>query len=102
MIDRLILSRLESLYESSKSSEGGQGRDCVFHFVPATDSPQLASRVVGWCFYSEVGASGGETVISRIKVVRPPPAAPYGLAPYGICDQFPHPLRGSENCPQTP
>ena len=102
MIDRLILSRLESLCESSKSSEGGQRRDYVFHCVPATDSPKLASRLVGRWFYSEVGASGGETVISRIKVVRPPPAAPYGLAPYGICDQFPHPLRGSENCPQTP
>ena len=24
--------------------------------------------------------------------VRPAPAAPYGLAPYGICRQFPHPL----------
>ena len=102
MIDRLILSRLESLYESSKSSEGGQGRDFSFRFATVKDSLYLASRLVGWWFYSEVGASGGKTVISRIKVVRPPPAAPYGLAPYGICDQFPHPLRGSENCPQTP
>ena len=46
MIDRLILSRLESLYESSKSSKGGQGRDCVIYSVSLpllstnpTDSP---------------------------------------------------------------
>jgi len=69
---------------------------------PATDSPTLASRLVGQCFYSDAGASGGVTLISRIKVVRPPPAAPYGLAPCGICRQFPHPLRGSGNRRQTP
>ena len=47
-------------------------------------------------------ACGGKTLISRIKVVRPPPAAPYGLAPYGICGQFPHLPCRRENRPQTP
>ena len=28
-----------------------------------------------------VSASGGKTLISRINLIRPPPAAPYGLAP---------------------
>ena len=37
-----------------------------------------------------VSASGGKTLISRINLIRPPPAAPYGLAPCGICGQFPH------------
>ena len=69
---------------------------------PATDSPTLASRLVGQCFYSDAGASGGVTLISRIKVVRPPPAAPYGLAPCGICGQFPHLLTQTRKPPQTP
>ena len=88
MIDRFLLSRLESLYESFKSSEGGQRRDCVICSVPLslhsanpTDSPGLASRLVGRCSYSDAGASGGVTVISRIKVVRPPPAAPGRACP---------------------
>ena len=109
MIDRFLLSRLESLCESFKSSEGGQRRDCVICSVPLslhstnpTDSPSLASMLVGQCFYSDAGASGGVTVISRIKVVRPPPAAPYGLAPCGICGQFPHLPCRRENRPQTP
>ena len=109
MIDRFLLSRLESLYESFKSSEGGQRRDCVICSVPLslhsanpTDSPGLASRLVGRCLYSDAGASGGVTVISRIKVVRPPPAAPYRLAPCGICSQFPHLPCRRENRPQTP
>ena len=109
MIDRFLLSRLESLYESFKSSEGGQRRVCVICSVPLslhsanpTDSPGLASRLVGRCSYSDAGASGGVTVISRIKVVCPPPAAPYGLVPCGICGQFPHLPCRRENRPQTP
>ena len=109
MIDRFLLSRLESLYESFKSSEGGQRRDCVICSVPLslhsanpTDSPGLASRLVGRCLYSDAGASGGVTVISRIKVVRPPPAAGYALAPCGICGQFPHLPCRRGNRPQTP
>jgi len=102
MIDRLILSRPESRRASFRSSEGGQRRDFAFRFAPVKDSPGLASRLVGRCFYSDAGASGGLTVISRIKVVRPPPAAPYGLAPCGICGQFPHLHCRRENRPQTP
>jgi len=49
-----------------------------------------------------VSACGGKTLISRLILIRPPSAAPYGLAPCGICRQFPHPLRGSENRRQTP
>ena len=48
---------------------------------PATDSPTLASRLVGQCFYSDAGASGGKSLISRLILIPPPPAAPYGLAP---------------------
>ena len=102
MIDRLILSRSESRRASFRSSEGGQRRDFAFRFAPVKDSPRLASRLVGWCFYSDAGASGGVTVISRIKVVRPPPAAGYALAPCGICGQFPHLPCRRENRPQTP
>ena len=69
---------------------------------PATDSPTLASRLVGQCFYSDAGASGGKTLISRLNLIRPPPAAPYGLAPCGICGQFPHLPCRRENRPQTP
>ncbi len=34
----------------------------------ATDSPTLASRLVGQCFYSDAGASGGKTLISRLNL----------------------------------
>ena len=37
-----------------------------------------------------VSASGGKTLIPRLNLCHPPPAAPYGLASYGICGQFPH------------
>ena len=37
-----------------------------------------------------VRSSGGKTLISRLILIRPPPAADYVLAPYGICGQFPH------------
>ena len=49
-----------------------------------------------------VSASGGKALISRINLIRPPPAAPYGLAPYGICGQFPHLLTQTRKPPQTP
>ena len=87
MIDRFLLSRLESLSaaptslsflrfrsKSSKSSEGGQRRDCVRRVclpplvTSTTDSPTLASRLVGQCFYSDAGASGGKTLISRLNL----------------------------------
>lgn len=35
---------------------------------PVTDSPTLASRLVGQCFYSDAGASGGKTLISRLNL----------------------------------
>ena len=75
MIDRFLLSRLESLCESFKSSEGGQRRDCVLCSVPLslhsanpTDSPSLASMLVGQCFYSDAGACGGKTLLSRLNL----------------------------------
>ena len=111
MIDRFFLSRLESLSADAPSllnlPRAAKGRICVICSVPLAlhstnpaDSPRLASMLVGWCFYSDAGASGGVTVISRIKVVCPPPAAPYGLAPYGICGQFPHLPCRRENRPK--
>ncbi len=109
MIDRLILSRPESRRASFRSSESGQRRDCVICSVPLslhstnpTDSPRLASRLEGQCFYYDAGASGGVTAISRIKAVCPPPAADYVLAPCGICGQFSHLQGRCENRPQTP
>ena len=48
---------------------------------PATDSPTLASRLVGQCFYSDAGASGGKTLISRLNLLSPPPAAPSRACP---------------------
>ena len=72
MIDRFLLSRIESLYESSKSSEGGQGRDCVISSVPLsllsinpTDSPKHASRSWPLSFLVWVCARAGKTLISR-------------------------------------
>ena len=72
MIDRLILSRIESLYESSKSSEGGQRRDCVIYSVPLsllsinpTDSPRYASRPWRLSFLVQLCARAGKTLISR-------------------------------------
>jgi len=44
--------------------------------------------LVGQYFYSDAGVSGGVTAISRLKVVRPPPAAPYGLAPMVFAVSF--------------
>jgi len=86
MIDRFLLSRLESLCESFKSSEGGQRRDCVICSVPLalystnpTDSPSLASMLVGQCFYSDAGACGGKTFISRLNLC--PSATCRGLRP---------------------
>ena len=114
---RFFLSRLESLSaaptslsflrfrsKSSKSSEGA-GRDCVFRvsLLPVVSSLLLTEdrhsshrlaipRINVGMFYClvTVSASGGKTLISRINLIRPPPAAPYGLAPCGICGQFPH------------
>ena len=114
MIDRFLLSRLESLSatptslsflrfrsKSFKSSEGVQGETVSVVSVffrssrrpssalrdlrprsssdvrrnsllkpapPVTDSPTLASRLVGQCFYSDAGASGGKTLISRLNL----------------------------------
>jgi len=84
---------------------GRAGRDCVFRvsLLPVvsplllTEDSHSSHRLaiprisVGmlYCLVT-VSASGGKTLISRIKLIRPPPAAPYGLAPCGICGQFPH------------
>ena len=108
MIDRLILSRIESLYESSKSSEGGQRRDCVIYSVPLsllsinpTDSPKHASR--SWPLpFLVTNVPEPERPLSPARTsVRPAPAAPYGLAPYGICRQFPHPLSRTRKPPSN-
>ena len=93
MIDRLILSRFESLSatptslsflrfhsKSSKSSEGGQVLPAFLRVVSSQDRRVCVCRV--W--------------------LPPPPAAPYGLAPCGICGQFPHLPCRRENRPQTP
>ena len=148
IIDRFLLSRLESLSaaptslsflrfrsKSSKSSEDGQRRDCVCRVClpplvtsaiirPARPAPSQSvcrppqlppetspashrlaiARISVGMFYClvTVSACGGKTLISRPNLLPPPPAAPYGLAPCGICGQFPHLPCRRENRPQTP
>ena len=55
-------------------------------------SPPRPSRIKVRRLYCLVTAcaSGGKTLISSLNLLPPPPAAPYGLAPCGICGQFPH------------
>ena len=96
---RFLLSRLESLSasptslsflrfrsKSSKSSKGGQSwplrvqrRDSVFHFVPATDSPDARISVVASVVLSDCCTCGGKTLISRLNLC--PSATCRGLRP---------------------
>ncbi len=107
---RFLLSRLESLSaaptslsflrfrsKSSKSSKGGQSwplrvqrRDSVFHFVPATDSPDTRISVMPLWFLVTVVPVAERPLSPVSTFVRPPPAADYVLASYGICGQFSH------------
>ena len=101
MIDRFLLSRLESLSALLQVFQIFRGRSSLACFPPCcqqpltrplttrrsqdrrdcvcrvclpplvtstTDSPTLASRLVGQCFYSDAGASGGKTLISRLNL----------------------------------
>ena len=86
MIDRFLLSRLESLCESFKSSEGGQRRDCVLCSVPLslhsanpTDSPDARISGGASVVLSDCCTSGGKTLISRINLC--PSATCRGLRP---------------------
>ena len=117
---RFLLSRIESLsalLQVFQIFRGRAGRDCVFRvsLLPVVSSLLLTEdrhsshrlaipRISVGMFYClvTVSASGGKTLISRINLIRPPPAAPYGLAPCGICGQFPHLPCRRENRPQTP
>ena len=68
---RFFLSRLESLsalLQVFQIFRGRAGRDCVFHFVPATDSLELASALGRLWFLVTVCACGGKTLISRINL----------------------------------
>ena len=74
IIARFLLSRLESLCESFKSSKGGQSwplrvqwRDSVFLFVPDSDSPDALISVVAFVVLCDCCARGGKTLISRQK-----------------------------------
>ena len=127
---RFFLSRLESLSaaptslsflrfrsKSSKSSEGGQSwplraqwRDSVIysaplplHYINPTDSPDSRISVGALVVLSECLCLWRKDpyLPSRHLSVRHLPRTNV-LAPYGICRQFPHPLRGSENRRQTP
>ena len=67
-------------------------RRCVMSGLDA--SPPRPSRVkvrMSSCLVTVISRAG-KTAISRINLLPPAPAAPYGLASYGICRQFPHPL----------
>lgn len=70
----------------SKSSKGGQSwplrvqwRDSVFHFVPATDSPDTRISVVTYVVLSDCCTCGGKTLISRLNLY--PSATCRGLRP---------------------
>ena len=79
---RFLLSRLESLFASQKAFQifrGRAGRDSVFHFVPATDSPDARISVVAFVVLSDCCTSGGKTLISRLNLC--PSATCRGLRP---------------------
>ena len=85
MIDRSLLSRIVSLFESSKSSKGGQRRDCDFRVATATDSPYARFKVVGGVLLNYRMCKWRKCPYLPFQpLVRPPPAAPYGLA----CSRF--------------
>ena len=103
---RFFLSRLESLSASLQVFQifqGRAGRDCVFHFVPATDSPETRFSVMALVVLSVCLCLWRKDpyLPSQPFSVRHLPRTNV-LASYGICRQFPHPLRGSENRRQTP
>ncbi len=90
------------------SAQPRQARLCdLFRsaYAPLHKSHRLAKArlwvVVKMCLVTAVPEPERPLSPARPSV-RPAPAAPYGLAPYGICRQFPHPLRGRENRRQTP
>ena len=103
---RFLLSRIESfsaLLQLFQIFRGRAERDCVFHFVPATDSPEtrfsvMAAVVLSGCLCQ---SRKDPYLPLETQCVRLLPR-PTGLPPYGICRQFPHPLRGRENRRQTP
>ena len=54
-------------------------------------SPPRPSRLkvrMSYCLVTVISRAG-KTLISRINLLPPAPAAPYGLASYAICAQFP-------------
>ncbi len=79
---RFLLSRLESLsavLQVFQIFRGRAGRDSVFHFVPATDSPDTRISVVAFVVHSDCCARGGKTLISRLILY--PSATCRGLRP---------------------
>ena len=112
---RFLLSRLESLsaapmslsflrfrYKSSKSSKGGQGETVSSTpFQPQTRL-KLASALSPLRFLVTVVPVAERPLSPVSTFIRPPPAADYVLASYGICGQFPHLPCRRENRPQTP
>ena len=68
---RFLLSRIESLsalLQVFQIFRGRAGRDCVFHFVPATDSPDTRISVVAFVVLSDCCTRGGKTLFSRMIV----------------------------------
>ena len=103
---RFLLSRIESLsalLQVFQIFRGRAGRDCVFHFVLATDSPDTR-----FCVMVAVVLSGCLCQSRKDPYLPLEPQCvrllprPNGLAPYGVCRQFSHPLRGRKNRRQTP
>ena len=108
----LFLSRLESLFAAQKVFQifrGRAGRDCVIysvslslHSINPTDSPDSRISVRALVILSVGLCKSRKDRLSPARTfVRPAPAAPYGLASYGICRQFPHPLSRTRKPPSN-
>jgi len=76
--------------KSSKSSEGGQGETVSSTpFQPQTRLKLASALSPLWFLVTVVPVA--ERPSSPVSTfIRPPPAADYVLASYGICGQFPH------------
>ena len=76
--------------KSSKSSEGGQGETVSSTSFQPQTRLKLASALSPLWFLVTVVPVAERPSSPVSTFVRPPPAADYVLASYGICGQFPH------------
>ena len=103
---RFLLSRLESLsalLQVFQIFRGRAGRDCVFHFVPATDSPDTRFSVMSAVVLVDICARAGKTLISRSNISASGSCrALTDLPPMAFAVSFRIRCSGRENRRQTP